>query len=464
MKATDSRVAGSFRDPDGQVHLLDGVVYRTVSAARERDVRDLLSGQFYRDLVRDAWLVQSQIVDWPEGLDRGGWSLAVRHDRLDLISHPYEWPFGALKDAALFHIDLQLRALAAGYVLSDASAYNIQFVGAKPMFIDMLSLRPYHEGEYWGGHRQYVEQFLNPLLLRSMLNVPHNAWYRGNLEGISSTELVRILPLRVKARWGVFANVVLPALKQRSSSSLDTATLKGVRSRSLSKNGYRALLEQMRSLVDSLKCPDTQTTWQCYEREHTYDLEERKSKREFVAKFVSDRRPGTVIDFGCNSGEYSQHCLEHGAGRIVGFDFDHGALDQAFSRAKELNLAFTPLFLDAANPSPSQGWNQCERESIDRIRADAVIALAFEHHLTIGRNIPLDRFVSWIMRFAPEGVIEFVPKEDPTIQRMLAIRDDVFPNYNQSAFEQAIRKSASIVAQHRISSHGRVLYHYKRVG
>src|SRR3546814_6517392 len=47
-------------------------------------------------------------------------------------------------------------------------SYNIQFDGPRPVFIDVLSFRRYREGEFWTGHRQFCEQFLNPLLMRAL--------------------------------------------------------------------------------------------------------------------------------------------------------------------------------------------------------------------------------------------------------------------------------------------------------
>ena len=74
-----------------------------------------------------------------------------------------------------------------------------------------LSFRRYRDGEFWAGHQQFCEQFLNPLLLRSVLGLPHNAWYRGTQEGIPVTELARILPWHCKLGWRMLTYVVLQA-------------------------------------------------------------------------------------------------------------------------------------------------------------------------------------------------------------------------------------------------------------
>ena len=93
-----------------------------------------------------------------------------------------------------------------------------------------------------------------------------------------------------------------------------------------------------------------------------------------------------------------------------------------------------------------------------------MMALAFEHHLAIGRNVPLDQVVDWLIAMAPTGVIEFVQKSDPTVQQLLALREDIFPGYTHEAFEQAILRRARIVKSERVSAAGRPLYWYERAG
>jgi len=90
---------------------------------------------------------------------------------------------------------------------------------------------------------------------------------------------------------------------------------------------------------------------------------------------------------------------------------EEGALDAAFARARDQDLAFTPLYFDATNPAPDQGWAQEERAGMAaRGPVDAVLALAFVHHLAIAKNLPLPRIVRWLTGLAPAGVVEFVPK------------------------------------------------------
>ena len=155
--------------------------------------------------------------------------------------------------------------------------------------------------------------------------------------------------------------------------------------------------------------------------------------------------------------------LGAGASRVIGFDFDQGALERAYARAKAKKLNLLPLFQDGANPSPSQGWANEERKStIGRGGADAVVALAVEHHLAIGRNVPLDGVVDSLVKMAPAGIIEFVQKDDQTVQQLLALREDIFPDYNQANFERALKGRARVVKSEKVSASGRTLYWFDR--
>jgi ribosomal protein L11 methylase PrmA len=387
----------------------------------------------------------------------------VEHPRLPFISYPYEWPFSALKAAALLQLDLSLDALKAGIMLSDASAYNIQFRGAQPVFIDTLSFRRYREGEYWTAHRQFCEQFLNPLLLRALCGVSHNSWYRGSLEGISTQDLTKLVPLRRKLSWNVFAHVVLQARLQATRNAAADAS-RYVRERKLPRSALSYLLQGLRNWVAKLRPANAgKTEWSTYASVNSYSAVETDAKAGFIAEFVRAVRPNILWDIGCNTGAYSEVALLNGATSVTGFDFDQDALDQAFARASAKKLNFTSLFLDAANPTPSQGWMQTERPGMSqRANGDAVIALAVVHHLAIARNIPLERVVDWLVAMAPHGVIEFVPMDDPMVRRLLSLRENIFVDYNEDNFIRALEQRAHVVNAKTVSVTGRCLYRYER--
>jgi ribosomal protein L11 methylase PrmA len=464
MSETPGRVAGSFRDPKGHVLMRGGRVFRVITPEGRRDFEKMLP--VIADAVAAGHLVQTEIAPPELAADIGqDGDLVVEHEPISFISYPYEWGFEQLRAAALFHLRFQLWLLERGASLSDATAYNVQFRGGKPVFIDALSIVPYEEGAYWAGYRQFCEQFLNPLLLRALRGIAHNAWFRGALEGITTEDLAATLSLRDKLSFNVLAHVVLLARLQRSSRATpDKAVRQAGQGRGLSVAAYRGILTGLKSWITRLQPRGgAVTTWGDYAAANSYQPDETTKKAAVITEFVRRRELARIIDLGCNSGNYSVAALDGGAREVVGFDFDQTAVDRAFDRARSLQLPFLPLWLDAANPSPDQGWRQKERDGLaTRAKADGVLALAFEHHLAIGRNIPLDQVVDWIVEFAPHGIIEFVPKSDPTVQFMLALRPDVFPDYTEQTFREALGRRAEIVSTTVVSESGRVLYEYSR--
>ena len=459
------RVGGSFRDPAGQVFDDGSTILRTVTRGKIEDFLKIQSQGVLERLTRRGQIVSSTDVTGEHAdMLAGDVQRVLRHERLNYISYPYEWCFGQLKDAALLTLDLQIELLESEDItLSDNTAYNVQFDGFRPLFIDVLSLQKYVEGSPWVGYGQFCEQFLNPLLLQAKLDIDFRQWYRGSIDGIATQDLRRMLKWHHFLSPGVFSHVYLHANSMKKAFRASHDTDNTVAAVTLPKARLLALFKYMRIFVSTLKPQTKATTWGAYESTNTYERAEAERKRGFVAEFVETTKPGKLIDLGCNAGEFSVLSLEAGARQVIGFDFDSNAIDIAYARAKTDELNFLPLQLDAFNPSPSQGWRQCERMGFaDRAKADAVIALAFEHHLAIAKNAPMDEVIDWIVAIAPSGIIEFVPKSDPTVQVMLRGRQDIFPDYTQENFTDALQRKAGIVRQRQVTSDGRTLFQYRR--
>ncbi|MEO8620118.1 MAG: class I SAM-dependent methyltransferase [bacterium] len=455
---TDS---GSYRDPSGHVHIVDDRILRTVLPAGVSDYDFVRESGLHAALTERGQLIRGTPVSITELGDRTDARYVIEHPRLDVVTYPYEWAFPALKDAALLQLDIHLEALQRGVTLSDASAYNIMFDGPRPVFIDYLSFRRYRDGDFWAGHRQFCEQFLNPLLLTALNGVPYHDWYRGALEGIASHGLARVLHLRKKLSWNVFTHVTLQSSLQKPST---TETAAKVTRMSLPLAGLRNILGGLRSWVARLQpSPHRPTLWSGYATDNSYSTPEAQLKVGFIRKFAAAVRPGILLDLGCNTGDYSVAALEAGARSAIGWESDHGALDAAYIRARDAKLAFLPLYADPVNPSPAQGWDARERPALtERVRADAVFALAFIHHVAIARNVPLEMVIDWIIARAPNGIIEFVPKSDPMVIQLLRLREDIFDGYSEEAFLAHIQARGEIVESVRLPVSGRLLAWYRR--
>lgn len=445
---------------------MNGRVFRAVQPIAVEDYTFVRDSGALAPLIAKGRVIASEETD-PSvlGADAPEGGIVLEHPKVPFWSYPYEWPFGALKAAALCHLDIQIELLEQGIALSDASAYNIQILGTRPMFIDTLSFRRYRDQEHWWGHRQFCEQFLNPLLLDAVFGVPFQDWYRGRLEGLSTESLARLLRGRHYLSWRLLGHVILQSRLQSTTDDRRVDAAVKAKSRGLPRMSYLATLAQLRSWIAKLS-PDgrKETIWSDYADRNTYDPGATEAKRSAVAEFAKSVRPNLMLDLGCNTGDYAALALESGANSVIGLDADHGALERAFARARDGGLNFLPLYQDSANPSPGQGWSENERKSLtERCRdVDAVIALAFVHHLAIGRNVGLPEVTRWIVGLAPRGLIEFVRKDDPTVQKMLALREDIFPDYSAENFASALTRHARIVRREPISESGREIFWFER--
>lgn len=454
---------GSFRDPAGRVFIEQDRVLRAIypmgcdnfEAAKDAGILDTL--------IAKGMLVEADSADegLAERLDPKPCHL-LSHPQIPFISYPYEWTFSQLKAAAMLHLELHLEALKSGFTLCDATAYNVQFRGTRPVFIDHLSIVPYEDGEIWTGHRQFCMQFLNPLILWAKRGVVPNAWYRGTVEGIPPEDLAPLLKRRDKMSFTVLAHVVTQARAHKKALATETKE-RIVSARKLPKRSLVAMLEGLKDYIKGLELPGGRSVWSDYAEDNSYNAEKRAEKHDFVAAMASSLQPEMMFDIGCNSGDFTATALDAGAKSVVAFDFDYGALERAYSRFSQSDSPVLPLWLDAANPSPAQGWANAERASLgERGKIDAMVALAVIHHIAIGRNVPLDMAVDWLIGLAPNGVIEFPNKDDVMVRKLLANRKDIFPDYTEEAFLHHVGARAAIVEQKKLGEDGRLIVQYRR--
>ena len=328
-----------------------------------------------------------------------------------------------------------------------------------------MSIEKYDVGSNWNGHNQFCEQFLNPLIINSRKKIFHNNWYRGNIEGISNADTCKILNIFQKLNPTIFLNVVLPTFFENKNKlkNIDELKLLKNNKRNFNKNSYLWMLKNLKKFISKIKKSNEKTFWKNYDVDNTYSDEQFEIKKKIVSEFIKKNKSKNLCDLGCNTGEYSEISINNGCKNVVGFDYDQGALGKSYLRSKQKNLQFLPLYLDAANPSSNIGWNQTERFGLlERCNFDAMIALAFEHHLAIAKNIPLNDLIEWFISIAPKGLIEFVPKEDETIQIMLKYRKDIFIDYTEENFKKLLLQKAKIIQINNIKNTKRKIYEYEK--
>ena len=389
----------------------------------------------YDTLVSAGLLVPHRAADVALALTPDAYAV-IQPDRLPFISYPYEWCFGELKDAALLTLEVQSRALEQGFVLRDSSAYNVQFVDGRPVFMDTLSFERYREGEPWVAYKQFCQHFLVPLSLMTSRDVRFSLLLREHLDGIPLDLGSAMLPRRSWADVRTFLHVHMHARAQRKYA--DTKVSTAVGTRKMAKSALVALVDNLRGAIDRLKWRPDGTQWADYVDGTNYSDAATSAKQDLVRRYVRGFNPAVVWDMGANTGVYSRVAREI-APFVVSFDIDPAAVERNYRMVRSRGeTGILPLVLDFTNPSPALGWAHAERMSlVERGPADVVMALALVHHLAISSNVPLDHVAAFLAQLGKHLIIEFVAKEDSQVARLLRNRPDIFPNYTKPGFESA---------------------------
>jgi SAM-dependent methyltransferase len=451
---------GSFRDPDSRVFREGGQILRALSAAGLEDWERLAGSRFFREMESAGKVVPTERLEDPAALPAGELSVAavLRHEPVPFVSYPYEWPFSMLRDAALLQLELLQAALAEDMILKDASPYNVQWRGSRPVFIDVGSFERLREGEPWAGYRQFCSLFLYPLMLQAYAGLDFQPWLRGSLEGIAPGEARAVLRGRHLFRRGVFTNVALHARLERREGDRDTRT-------ELKRAGFRkelivANVTRLSKLIQKLGWGSSATAWSDYGERTHYESAELDRKDRFVATACASSNASLVWDLGCNDGRYSRIAADHG-GYVVAVDGDHATADALYRTLADAgDERILPLVMDLSDPSPARGWRGRERSRLeDRGKPDLVLCLALIHHLSIAANVPLAEVVDWLSSLGGALVVEFADRGDPMVERLMARkREDAHPDYGSEQFERELGRRFEITRREELASGRRTLY------
>ncbi len=452
--------SASFRDPAGFLYREGSGLFRQINPEGYEDYFAAKNSGLYEQLITREWLVpHTEITEYHQ--DSPPDKIIIKPERIPFISYPYEWSFSQLKDAARLTLQIQKFALEKGLSLKDCSAYNIQFFRGRPILIDTLSFERYREGEPWAAYRQFCQHFLAPLALISYTDVRLNQLLRVYIDGLPLDLASKLLPRKTSLNFGLNMHIHLHAKSQErmSGKSID----KDRERRKMQKHQLLGLVENLASAVEKLSWQPEGTGWAEYEKFHNYSPEAREQKHDLVDKFLTRTGSSMVWDLGANTGRFSRIASQKEI-TTISFDIDPGAVELNYlSMKEEHDQHLLPLVLDLSNPSPALGWNLDERESfIARGPADAVLALALIHHLAIGNNVPLPQLASFFARICRWLIIEFVPKSDPQVGKLLQVRTDIFPGYDQDNFLMAFGSKFDLLSMEVIADSDRSLFLFKR--
>jgi ribosomal protein L11 methylase PrmA len=455
LMRNENQVRASFRDPSGFLFQQNNILYRQVNQKYALDYARLIESGLYDKLSSAGLLIKHKEVNVSPPQPALAFKV-IEPQLVRFISYPYEWAFSQLKDAALTTLSIQKRALKFDMSLKDASAYNIQFHHGKAILIDTLSFEIYKEGEAWVAYKQFCQHFLAPLALMSKVDVRLNQLLRIYIDGVPLDLASRLLPISTRLNFGLAAHIHLHASAQEKYS--DQAKAQPIKNK-VSKQSLIALIENLTATVKKLEWNPVGTEWGDYYNITNYSDSAFEHKKQLVSEWVSRVNPASVWDLGANNGTFTRLASASGIPSIA-FDVDPAAVEQNYRQVK-LNKEdkLLPLVQDLTNPSPSLGWQNSERDSLfERAPADMVFALAVIHHLAISNNVPLLQLADFFSPACNWLIIEFVPKSDSQVQKLLTSRLDIFDQYTLEDFEKKFETRFVIHEKVNVQESDRYLY------
>jgi len=456
--AQDEILASSFRDPSGFLFMEDGKLFRQVNTCYQGDYELLFSSGLYNKLTQKNLLIPHEEVPGHKGLNAGTYKVIVP-EKVSFISYPYEWSFTQLKDAALVTLEIQKIALQHGMTLKDSTAYNIQFHNGKPVFIDTLSFEQYQDGKPWEAYKQFCQHFLAPLALMSYTDIRLNQLLKLYMDGIPLDLTSSLLPFKTKVSFSMLMHLHLHAKTQTKYEHKGSAG-KNIK---ITKSNLTALIESLIGAVRKFKLKKQNTEWGEYYTFTNYTDRSFEHKKEIIGRFVKEIAPVTLWDLGANTGEFTRVASEQGV-NCIAFDIDPLAVNSNYHYVKQQNITnILPLVMDLTNPSPSIGWSNEERLGFkSRPLPEAVIALAIIHHLAISNNLPFKKIARFLSELSENLIIEFVPKSDSQVKKLLESRMDIFGEYHEEAFIREFETFYNIMAKEKVIDSERTIFWMER--
>jgi len=357
-----------------------------------------------------------------------------------------------LKEAALLTLEIIEAALKEGFILKDGSAWNVTYHEGKMCFFDVLSFAKYREGQLWEGYKQFCEEFLYPLMLVSYKKIDFQPFFKGNIKGIPVHQLCQNFKFWDLFKPGVFKHIFLNAKLSANKAISNAKVSKDLK---VSKPVLLAIVKNLQAVVSKLKLKNKESVWSDYTCKNTYTEDDSSIKGKFITNSSKSFR--SIIDIGCNTGDYSFQLPKKA--KIYSCDLDSNCIDALFLRLKEHPRDITPFVLDLMNPSAGCGWALSERRSIfDRLQVEGFLALALVHHICIGSNVPIPLFLNFLSGIALKGgVIEWVDKSDPMVQFLLRNREDIFEDYRWDFFYAELQKRFKVLKFQKINKGTRTL-------
>ena len=449
----------SFRDPSGYMFHDGEALRRVINPIYFPQYNKLKDSGFFKTLIKNNLLIPHEETSVSKD------KVVITPEKIPFITNPYEWGFEQFKQAALLTLKIQKFALSKGFILKDASAYNVTFYKGRPVFIDTLSFDFYEEGTPWRAYKQFITHFFGPLVLAKYHGSEVFNMLEAYIDGIPVKMISSMLPRRTKLSSVIYPNIHLLAKMESKHSEDYKAETKIAK---LSKKAQNNIIESLYNYISKLQLKES-SEWGNYYTKTNYNEGAFKTKKDLIRNWVQPLNAQKLIDVGGNDGTFArtvQDLVKH----IIVTDIDSNAVDfnqKQIQENKETNmLAFV---CDVLQPAPGIGFNNTERKSlINRLKdyaPDVTMALALIHHITLSGNVPFEKSAEFFAKFSKNLIIEFPKREDSWVESLLVRKREFinhFDFYNQEEFERGYSQFFNLVKKEEVAGTKRVMYFYSK--
>lgn len=404
----------SLIDEVGTVFLASGRVFRAVRAEAVTAVEELLRSGLLEELTRRGLMPAT----WRSDVAIPGYAFVLEHQRLPVVSYPYEWSYGMLRDAAILVLEVNRVARTFGWELKDAHGFNVLFDGAAPRFVDLGSLTKVSPDALgWPAYEEFLRSFEYPLRIWSVGGTFVARRLVASAEPMSHADYglcrwawVRWtgpqLYQRLLTRWHQYRRLsrlsdAKLAVRRASGSGRVAAWLKQLPwlpAQGLSMVGVQARIRNRRRRKHG-------GFWSDYQQQGQAFVATPRFQR--IIGLLERFKVGSIVELAGNQGWLSEELLRRGVVQsALCTDAEEWAVDQAYERTKTSGLKLHTAVLDFVHPLATPFGEPPSA----RFQAQAVLALAVTHHLLLTQAVPVERVLRSIGAYATELVfVEFMP-------------------------------------------------------
>jgi len=455
----------TFRDPAGSLSFEAVQAVRTIAPSSRAEVLDLLGAPFCRAMQLRGDLIAAEV-------DESGPQFILRHPRIPIPTYPWEWTPSQWLAAAQLTLDLCDQALAAGWILKDATPLNILFNGPRPILVDILSFeRRDSRSGIWLAYGQYVRTFLLPLLMDRLLHWPLSlSLFRR--DGYEPADCFAALSWRRRLSRAALWPITLPTLIERRKSASAAQSSDAPPKKSplhlpeVASHILRRTLKALRRRTLRAAPCLASSNWSDYPQTLThYTPQQSQQKLAWVRQALVSAQPARVLDIGANTGDFSALAASLGA-EVVALERDQAAADRLFRMARQRNLPIQTIHADIARPTPAVGWmNQESLALLPRLEAqfDLVLMLAVIHHLLLMEQVPLPEILALCHRLTRRHlIVEWVPVHDPMFQSLLRGRDHLYGSLSEADLLHACIDRFRLIDRQPLTN-GRILLLFEKI-